>query len=144
MLSGLKSLFGPLFGSVFSWLGTGINTGNTPLPWTQAVQSSVLEVGTLGSPFGIDSSTQAFSILQCGSLGSYHTTKNYAATYASVGVAFPLKELSEHRVFSATLTTGIGQWTVIKSGKLTHISGLSTRTGDHLCVADAHPAVAPW
>jgi len=144
ILSGLQSLFGPLFASNFSWLGTGIDTGNTVLPWTQTVQSSVHEVGALGSTFVIDSSTQAFSFLQCGTLGSYHTTKNYASAYASIGVAFPLKELSAHRVFSATLTTGIGPSTVLKAGKLARISGLSTRTSDSLCVKDADAAVAPW
>jgi len=144
ILSGLKSLFGPLFASNFSWLGPGIDTGNTALPWTQTVQSSVREVGALGSTFTIDSSTQAFSILQCGSLGSYHTTKNYASAYASIGVAFPLTGLSEHKVFSATLTLGIGPSTVIKSGKLARISGTSIRTSDFLCVREADPAMAPW
>jgi hypothetical protein len=144
ILPGLKSLFGPLFASVFSWIGAGIDTGNTALPWTKTTQSSVLEVGAMGSTFVIDSSTQAFSFLQCGTLGSYHTTKNYASAYASVGVAFPLRELSARRVFSATLTMGMGQSTVTRSGKLTHISGTSARTGDTLCVRDADPAVSPW
>ena len=144
ILSGLNSLFGPLFASVFSWIGTGIDTGNTALPWTKTTQGSVLEVGALGSTFEINSSTQAFSFLDCGTLGSYHTTKNYASAYASVGVAFPLGGLSGRRVFSATLTMGMGQSTVTMSGKLAHISGTSTRTGDYLCVREADPAVAPW
>ena len=47
-------------------------------------------------------------------------------------------------MFSATLTMGIGPSTVLKAGKLTRISGLSTRTSDSLCVKDADPAAAPW
>ena len=50
ILSGLQSLFGPLFASNFSWIGSGVDTGNTPLPWTQTVQSSVHEVGALVAP----------------------------------------------------------------------------------------------
>lgn len=143
ILSGLKNLFGPLFASHFSWL-TGITAGYTALPWTNIVESSVLEVGALGSSFSINSSTQAFSFLQCGTLGSYHTTNNYASEYGSVGLDFPLGGLSEHRVFSATVTMGIGPSTVLKAGKLTRISGSSTRTGDFSCARAADPAVAHW
>ena len=133
ILTGLKTLFGTTFTSYFSWLSGATAGGN----WTVNRQSSVLEVGALGAAFEIHSSTQAFSFLDCGKLGSYNTTNNDADAYSLSGVAFPLGPLSGHRVYSATLTMGVGPSVVIRSGKFTRTSGYS-------CVTEADAAAGQW
>ncbi len=133
ILTGLKTLFGTTFTSYFSWLSGATAGGN----WTVNRQSSVLEVGALGAAFEIHSSTQAFSFLDCGKLGSYNTTNNNADAYSLSGVAFPLGPLSGHRVYSATLMMGVGPSVVIRSGKFTRTSGYS-------CVTEADAAAGQW
>ncbi len=59
------------------------------------------------------------------------------AAYSLFGVAFPLAPLAGHRVYSATLTMGVGPSVVIRSGKFTLTSGYS-------CVSEADAAAGQW